>query len=113
MTDVDERVARGVAVLTELVPSWRGRIDTSTLDMGNATRCVVGQVMDVEGLAPSYDRRSWAQALHALGAPEPGPHGWPTFDQRRWSIAHGFDVDVLADERYTVLTAAWRRELDA
>lgn len=41
---VQERVARGAALLDERVPGWEARVVPEFLDMRSACKCVLGQV---------------------------------------------------------------------
>lgn len=45
MSAIAQRVARGVALLDELDPHWRGRIDWDSLDIDSNQFCIAGQFM--------------------------------------------------------------------
>ncbi len=44
MNTLRERVAEGAAILDAEYPTWFEQIDRSTLNMGNTSLCVLGQV---------------------------------------------------------------------
>jgi hypothetical protein len=59
-----KRIARGVALLDEKVPNWRGHIDLEFFDISNSERCVANSTVRVYwvivtvgvGVAPTYLR---------------------------------------------------------
>lgn len=62
MNDIADRVARGAAWLDEKYPTWFEGIDLGTLDLGNCTRCVLGQVYT--GVIPASEQgQVLAQAI--------------------------------------------------
>jgi hypothetical protein len=79
---IDERVARGVALLDRRVPDWRARIKVGTLDIVNSGRCVIGQV---------FAHQSYSDALDEL-------------DVYR---ASDFGFDARRSGEYGALTRAW------
>lgn len=96
MTTVAERVARGVALLDEVMPGWADRIDLLRLDIDVPAHCVIGQLhpQDGEYSAPysvGLDRLGWADA------------------DDRWerAKAHGFD-DAYSARGSRALTDEWR-----
>lgn len=42
--DLQERVDKGVELLDSLIPKWRLLIDVDDLDMGNISKCILGQI---------------------------------------------------------------------
>ena len=46
MTDLEARVAKGVAWLDKWHPGWAEKIDLQTLDMASGCFCVAGQLFD-------------------------------------------------------------------
>lgn len=42
--DCSKEVTAGAALLDELTPGWEHRIDRQVLDLGNGSRCVLGQL---------------------------------------------------------------------
>jgi hypothetical protein len=83
MSTIAERVDAGAAWLDNHYPRWVDRIDLDTLDLGNCTRCIGGQLA---GLYVTFLRR------HGL-----------TFGD---AFLLGFNVGMGGD--YALLTAAWR-----
>lgn len=43
-TSIDERVARGIALLDAQEPGWREKVNADYLDMGTCHNCIFGQV---------------------------------------------------------------------
>jgi hypothetical protein len=67
MNDIADRVARGAAWLDEKYPAWFEGMDLSTLDLGNCTRCVLGQVYT--GVIPAAEQgQVLAQAIALVTA---------------------------------------------
>jgi hypothetical protein len=102
-----KRIARGVALLDEKVPNWRGHIDLEFFDISNSERCVLGQLNRAGVLG---DRYSWGwggsylYALAALGLTEDNEH------------EYGFDIDWEtdidnADVEWAKLNREWRKVL--
>lgn len=40
-----ERIERGAALLDELRPGWRTKVDVEALDVGDCQSCVLGQIL--------------------------------------------------------------------
>lgn len=115
MTTIAERVAKGAQFLDERDPEWWREdvdraIDLGTLELANATHCILGQRCplevlaaaeraDVDGLASPY----WAYAA-TLSA-------W-TLDNgveiERWARHHGF-AGSPQGWPWADLTAEWRK----
>ena len=84
----DQAVARGIEWLEANVPRWRAKIDRETLDLAYRCKCVLGQ-LDGDFYEAVWRRKLDREQVRAYGlvaAP-----GMP----------------------YSVLTAAWRRALEA
>jgi hypothetical protein len=77
------RVARGVALLDERVPDWRAHIDLELLDMGNSSRCVLGQLAAALGGVDDVDEDGayeYGRTLVDLpGAGETQEHGFDRY----------------------------------
>lgn len=84
-----ERVRKGAALLDDVAPGWREKIDLSTLDIGDYQQCVLGQLYGTYGEA--------IPALH--------PH-LASMEQRH---SHGFAGVAAMDgfESESRLTRAW------
>lgn len=92
-TEVEERVADGVAFLDEYDLTWREGVDPETLDIADCHRCVLGQLFG-----------DYGEGLSALGL------------CGHESRSLGFlwlrnEDDVLDDADVEALNVAWRREL--
>lgn len=97
MSNVDELVAKGIALLDEKGPEgWRDRIDLDELDVSGGCTCVLAQVYG------TYGRGCTALRMASTGCPccETGK------DQ-----AHDFGFNDTCDISYDQLTAAWRAAL--
>lgn len=97
-TDVQTRVAAGVAFLDRQVPGWVDRIDVDNLDVACSVNCVLGQLYG-----------GYSSGTHALG-----------LDQDQ-AAALGFQVEVNGDGfkdliaaimEYPALTDEWRRVIE-
>ncbi len=78
------RVARGAALLDEMVPGWDQRIDLDYLQMEDGRECVLGQTFD-----------SSLFALELMGIDDPE--------------AYGFDLAEGEDETlWPTVNAMWR-----
>ena len=111
---IAERVAAGAAFLDVTDPDWwradvDRAIDLSTLDLGLAGACVLGQRCPLEiynsGLVG--DTKYVAMAKHLSGFHRSG-------DADRWAGARGFQVSYYVadgddDIEYADLTAEWKR----
>lgn len=42
--DISERVSKGVHLLDHTIPQWRKLVDTSKLNINDATACILGQI---------------------------------------------------------------------
>lgn len=57
LSDLFDRVKRGITLLDKLADSgeyewavnWRSKVDMSSVDMQDETRCILGQLLDSEG----------------------------------------------------------------
>lgn len=102
---IEQRVARGIALLNEKGPrGWRRRVRVTQLDMGDPCRCVLGQVFGRHD--DGGQGYFWATEAH--DSPLRG-----TLREGTRSSAYGFvgyDTDDIDSEHQT-LTAEWRRQL--
>ena len=90
---IEERVAKGAALLDEKVPGWEEKIDLDHLLMGTCQHCILGQAMGYYG----------SRQLHALGF---APMDKDKSDEYM-DVSYGFDKPSGAHEYYTDLEAAW------
>jgi hypothetical protein len=102
--DVEERVAKGAALLDEREPGWDARIDLGRLALTDCGDCVLGQLdsqraIRGEAAAETAGRGPYWTALAALGLTE--------LD----AAAHGFDSSKLGEA--DLLDAEWRRVIEA
>jgi hypothetical protein len=108
---VAERVAAGVAYLDEHDPKWwqeRGpnSISLSQLDLGNASKCVLGQRCPVDRWLRSGSTRFDAQLRYITRG-----HGvWSELSE--WAASHGFMASPQKPGYYQ-LTAEWKRVIRA
>jgi hypothetical protein len=87
---VDERVARGMALLDKRNPGWRTRINLRTLNVETCDNCVLGQVYG------DYFLGIWKLRLPLLG------------------FRFGFQTFMGGMTRgYPQLNAAWKQALTA
>ena len=91
----DPFIARGFVLLDEKVPGWEHRVDLKTLDLGSWTRCVVGQLFDVQ------KRELLWEGFSALGVESPRAYGFSL----NWDLHHA--------ATYGGLTNAWKRAIRA
>lgn len=95
MSDVVDRVARGAAWLDEKYPAWFEGIDLSTLDLGNCTRCVLGQVYT--GVIPAAEQgQVLAQAIAQVTA--------GCTDTEAWEHEYREEVGLGSMGGYQILT---------
>lgn len=96
---INKRAARGARLLDEKRPGWHKVVSAETLDIQNLYDCVLGQQDGYNDMIEEF-----------FGHIEYS-------DQRREYTRHGFDLPEKAyakydmDDRFRVLTAAWRREI--
>lgn len=100
MNDYAERVARGVAILDEIEPEWRSKIDADTLDIAKCEYCIIGQAF------------GWYDGVELL------EYRLEVDFEREWSARHGFDITTdeswyFTVNHYALLTDAWLAVLDA
>lgn len=93
---IEARVARGVALLDERLPSWDERIDLDRLDLHSSCNCILGQEFanheDVDGETwTGYDAAQSALLNHAD----------PT--------EYGFDLTGREAASFPALTSEWKR----
>jgi hypothetical protein len=86
ITELDDQVRDGAALLDERIIGWRDLVDVPRLDVGSACRCILGQVF-----GDFYD------GVHELGI------------SYRSAIRLGFETN--SNDEYAALNDAWRREL--
>lgn len=95
---VEDRVARGAALLDEKVPGWVDLIDLDTLDLGSPCRCILGQTFADHPDADLTPFTFGVDSIFKVGADADD------------IAAYGFEVylDDLADY-YWSLTDEWTR----
>lgn len=102
MSDIEYRVAQGVALLDRVAPGWVDRINVDTLDVSHGGRCVLGQL---------YGLYTDGQGKLGLTMQQAADHGFQTqaldrssdsLDWHRW-------VKAFLDNDYPALTDEWRR----
>jgi hypothetical protein len=100
LAHVSEKVARGLALLTDEQVS---QIDLVRLDMGDATRCVLAQLF---GNFCSDEANAFKDEHGLNGSRSTGGDS---------VVSHGFDTWVFGDESYTSadLTTEWIRQVSA
>ncbi len=111
MTTIDERVNNGIALLDEVEPGWRNKIDLDRLDMNWATPdaerprnkecCCVGGQLATDA---DVDYYGWSERISGLNQ-----DGYQHEQWRAWVVAHGFETADAED--WDELTAAWKRAL--
>lgn len=94
--NVQERVARGVALLDKKVPGWVDRINLATLDVGLSDRCILGQVFG--GYSLGLSKLQLTLGAH-LGFVASSPTGAMSVYDFLLTIAYEF----------AALTEEWRR----
>jgi hypothetical protein len=99
-TTIAERVAKGAALLDELVPDWWHRIDLTTLALVSPCQCVLGQLFP----SPDYALSSYTNGLVALHL------------ETYAGSDFGFDADTAGTDgeggEYDALTTEWRRVIE-
>ncbi len=99
--NVQERVARGVALLDEKMPGWVDRIDVDTLEISSIRHCVVGQLNQGE----------FARGIRLLGL---GAYANGAEYGFAWSGFYGLSsgeeyLALSSGEEYLALTTEWKR----
>ena len=99
MSDIEYRVAQGVALLDRVAPGWVDRINVDTLDVSHGGRCVLGQLYGL-----------YTDGLGKLGltTQQAADHGFQT------TVIDGPDdlvawLKAITENDYPALTAVWRR----
>jgi hypothetical protein len=110
-TSVDERVARGIALLDEKVPDWRAKVDPNKLDMRKCDVCIFGQIYGdvVIGIrALDLDMKDGGMDVVAQSRSHPG------FQYGILTLAHvekrPTEQDRI-DADFDLLTHIWKRKL--
>lgn len=80
MSDLDAKVARGIALLDDRMPGWRQRIDLDLLDMSSCDFCILGQLFG------DYD-----DGFVALGLDRGCPYGFDDEDEDYLELARTWD----------------------
>lgn len=111
-TELDERVARGIARLEPVFPGWLRTINRDELDLAYTNLCVAGQLSGHRGTPD--DRYLLTMDQLGLGTGDGAiSHGfclsWREIDARHLEL--GTDDDPT--ETYAPLTAAWLRAINA
>jgi hypothetical protein len=97
MNVIEERVARGAALLDEYVPAWFNKVDLDRLDIGNCTNCILGQVFG-----------SYQVGFNTLAELAPEKEFlWEGDEAFGFSETAGSDADELSS-----LNRAWRVEIE-
>ena len=106
-TDLEARVARGVALLDERIPGWRDRIDLTQLDMCEGARlpngcgCIGAQLCE---------SGNWSDLIPELGGPV-----FTNTDRSffiAWAAERGLTITwQQAGANFEELTAAWSAAL--
>ncbi len=102
LSDIPERVARGVALLDEKQPGWEALITLGHLDIGECENCVLGQVYRDKG--PGSLTPFEAGAIDLIGAYEYG-----FWNNAPALVLHGFSAGAGEDIAFDVLTSEWKR----
>jgi len=81
----DEKVQRGIALLDEQSPGWRGKINTISLDINSIEHCVLGQIYGNFGLGTfdlqiQYASEDFGFMTGGFEFEDEGP-----FDYRLWT----------------------------
>jgi hypothetical protein len=96
VSDVAERVARGAAWLDQKYPQWYAKIDLGTLDLGNCTQCVLGQVYS--GVIPQAEQgQVLAQAIAQVTAGYPDAGEWETEYLEEVALGNMGGYQILTD----------------
>lgn len=97
---IQDRVARGVALLDERSPGWVNKVSLNKLNMWSSADCIVGQVLG-----------NYCAGIRVLGLDTKGAanHGFQADLGTRITLpAPPALLDLVARD-YTALTAEWRR----
>lgn len=93
MATVQERIARGMALLDEKLPGWKERVNLARLDMSSQTYGLLEQLFD-----------GYMKGLRALGL------AFATGQQYGFDIRND-DEDDEGEEEWGQLTDAWIKAL--
>lgn len=96
-TILDPRVVRGAELLDERMPGWAEHIGLDDLDLGDAERCVLGQI----GLCV-FDADYCGTVERLFDIPRPFNH---TLDEE---FAHGFVGEDFDAGDWRTLEQDWR-----
>jgi hypothetical protein len=96
---VDERIGKGIALLDERIPNWRERIDLTSLDLGDTTQCVLGEVF-AENYDPEVYISPFGYGIEYLGI----AHNPSTY-----AFDNGIEGAYIP---YRELTEAWKVALE-
>lgn len=94
MGSLPKNVVRGAEFLDENLPGWEKKIDLETLDLSSTCGCVLGQQLRTGQADRRYDRMRKRLGLND-----------------RQADLLGFNL--YGTQRYSNLTAAWRRLIAA
>lgn len=106
MTDVQERVSRGVAFLDENVPGWESKIILDSLDMWSGCACVCGFTF-AEDAEREEDSDGFEYAIRVFGDGRQDPES--PF-RSLWAEENGFDY-TTGVTTYKDLQAEWIKVL--
>ncbi len=105
MPSARARVRAGAALLDAEEPGWREQISSSTLELADGSRCILGQLHG-EFRRGLFRARIWdgssAHTGKLLGSASPEDLGF---------FAITSEGERMADLDYAFLTRAWREEL--
>lgn len=100
-------VERGAKLLDKKLPGWHNKVAITSLNMGSACHCVLGQV---GGKAVNLDRIGWHDPIRRPGFNDMTELiGLDDFDD---IARNGFDFD-MEPWSYSELRAAWIDEIRA
>lgn len=110
LPDFAPLVAKGAALLDEKLPNWWANIDTSSLNLADEGRCILGQTW-------------WFYEASQQKLQDSGYNGWMTLlsrydcDKRELAAAHGFNISdevgklinfqIEWDSSYNAWELAW------
>jgi hypothetical protein len=99
---VARRAVKGAAWLDRRRPGWQDRIDTSALDLGSASYCIVGQMVR-QGTRDEEDLD--VQLAEEMGSAYPPGLGFDIGPDAPWN--HHLPYHQI----YSMLTEAWLAEI--
>lgn len=112
-TSIDERVARGIALLDAQEPGWREKVNVNRLDMRTCHNCIFGQVYgDISIGLRKTGLIDDVSKLIADDESDPGfQHGILT-RAIPGRLIEDHDGQDRIDADFSLLTDAWKRALE-